>query len=269
MKKIQLIILIFNTLFLLSCVSNPATIPQRNKIILPAILPTLHAVILADTNDNKIGNSTEVDFKHMNNLVQEISSYTGMTLSKRTLKGSELNNNNVRKILNNLAVKKNDAVIFYYAGHGKNPPSRNKWPSMMLYDKNLEFNFVITKLKKKNPRFFLAIADSCNDFPQNRFYPSTNQRTLPNNSKRKNYQNLFLKTKGYIVASAAIPGQLSWSYAHTGGLFTTQFLNSLNMEVSSSHQASWKAIMESAVETIILPNNLIQQPQYEIEVKQI
>jgi hypothetical protein len=267
MKTKNIFILLLSSLFLLSCVSNPATIPQRNKIILPAILPTLHAVILADTNDNKIGNSTEVDFKNIEKLVQDISINTGMILSKRTLKGRDLESNNVRTILNNLAIKRNDAVIFYYAGHGKNPLTGTKWPSMMLYDENMEFNFVINKLKQKNPRFFLAIADSCNDFPNRSYF--TDEKTWLSSFKNQNYKNLFLKTRGYIVASAAEPGQLSWSYAQTGGLFTNQFLRSLNKEASSSPQASWHSIMESAIETIKLPKDIIQQPQYEIEVKQI
>jgi hypothetical protein len=267
MKKIQLIILIFNTLFLLSCVSNPATIPQRNKITLPPIPSTLHAVIVADTNDNKIGNSTEVDFKNINNLVQDISLNTGMILSKRTLKSHNLQSNNIRTILNNLAIKRNDAVVFYYAGHGKNPLTGTKWPSMMLYDENLELNFVINKLKQKNPRFFLVIADSCNDFPNNRGYPITQRGIFSSSFKKQNYQNLFLKTRGYIVTSAAKPGQLSWSYAQTGGLFTNQFLDSFYNTITYSNQANWHSIMQSAVKTIKLPNNLIQQPQYEIGLK--
>jgi len=265
MKTKNILILIFNSLFLLSCVSNTATIPQINKIILPAISPTLHAVILADIDDNKIGESTKVDFKNINNLVQDIAINTGMILAKHSVIGNNLNNLNVRTIINNLPVKRNDAVIFYYAGHGKNPQTGTQWPSMILKDKNLEFNFVVSKLKQKNPRFFLAIADTCNDFPNYRSYPMTNKSSFLT-FKRQNYQNLFLKTRGYIVASGAEPGQLSWSDSNSGGLFTSQFLSSLNRQVSSSRQANWHTIMKSATATFKLPKDVIQQPQYQIKI---
>ena len=260
MKKV---LIIFSVLFLISCVSNIPVQPQKNRVILPT---TLHAVILADIDDNKIGESTKVDFKKINNLVQDIAINTGMILAKHSVIGSSLNNQNVRRIINNLPVKKNDAVIFYYAGHGKNPQTGTQWPSMILNDQNLEFNFVVTKLQKKNPRFFLAIADTCNDFPNYNYYPITDRNNFFNTFKRQNYQNLFLKTRGYIVASGAKPGQLSWSDSKYGGLFTSQFLDSLNRQVSSSGQANWHTIMKNASATFKLPKDVIQQPQYQIKI---
>ncbi len=259
MKKV---LIIFSVLFLISCVSNIPVQPQKNRVILPT---TLHAVILADIDDNKIGESTKVDFNHIKKLVQDIAIDTGMILAKHSVIGSSLNNQNVRRIINNLPVRRNDAVIFYYAGHGKNPQTGTQWPSMILKDKNLEFNFVISKLKKKNPRFFLAIADTCNDLPK--YYPTTNRESYFNTFKRQNYQNLFLKTRGYIVASGAEPGQLSWSDSKHGGLFTSQFLASLNRQVSSSRQANWHTIMKNASATFKLPKDVIQQPQYQIKIK--
>lgn len=192
-----------------------------------------------------------------------------MILAKHSVIGSSLNNQNVRKIINNLPVRKNDAVIFYYAGHGKNPQTGTQWPSMILKDQNLEFNFVISKLKKKNPRFFLAIVDACNDFPNYRGNPITGKRNTWLDSSlftRQNYQNLFVKTKGYVVASGAKPGQLSWSDSKYGGLFTNQFLNSLKGQLVS-RQANWNTVMKSATTTIKLPKNVIQQPQYKIDIK--
>jgi hypothetical protein len=260
MKTKNILILLFNSLFLLSCVSTAPIKPQRNRIIVPAA--TLHAVILADIDDNKIGDSTKVDFKNINNLVQDIAINTGMILAKHSVIGSSLNNQNVRTIINNLPVRRNDAVIFYYAGHGKNTQTGTKWPSMILKDQNLEFNFVVSKLKKKNPRFFLAIADTCNDFPNYKRDFMTNRGKL----LRKNYQNLFLRTRGYVVASGAEPGQLSWSDSKYGGLFTNQFLNSLKRQLSSFRPANWNTIMKYATATFKLPKNVIQQPQYEIEI---
>lgn len=264
MKKV---LIIFSVLFLISCVSNTATIPQINKVILPAIAPTLHAVILADIDDNKIGDSTKVDFNKIKRLAYDIAINTGMKLAEQSLVGRALNNQNVRTIINNLPVRRNDAVIFYYAGHGQNPQTGTQWPAMILNDQNLELNFVVTKLQKKNPRFFLAIADTCNDFPNYKSYPMTKKNYF-NTFKKQNYQNLFLKTRGYIVASGAEPGQLSWSDSQYGGLFTSQFLESLNRQLSS-RQANWHTVMKQATATFKLPKNVIQQPQYQIYIKEV
>ncbi len=264
MKNIQLIILLINFLLLSSCAStsNPRGFGPG----------TLHAIILADTNDKKISTGTKVDFNKFMSLAKDISNNTGMKLKDYSLKANSLNHNFVITILNNLRVNPNDVVIFYYAGHGLNPDTGTRWPSMMLNGEALELNFVVNTIQKKHPRLFLAIADTCNAFPDNRSVTLVNRGQSGSYGSvqqvKKNYQELFLKASGYIVASGAKPGQQAWSDSQYGGLFTYQFLESLKRGLSSN-QANWNTIMKYAGVTIKLPNEAIQEPQYKSEIQEV
>jgi uncharacterized protein YcfL len=259
MKKIQLFILYIILFLLTSCAST-----TNSRGFGPG---TLHAIILADTNDKKIGASTKVDFNKFMNLAKEISNNTGMKLKDYSFKGNSLNHNFVITRLNNLRVNPNDVVIFYYAGHGVNPDTGTRWPSMILNGKSLELNFVVNTIQKKHPRLFLAIADTCNTFSNDRAVTLVNRSQSGSSVPvSKNYQELFLRARGSIVASGAKPGQLSWSDSKYGGLFTYQFLESLKRGLSSN-QPNWHTIIKSAKATIKLPNGVTQEPQAKINIK--
>jgi len=236
-------------------ISTPLPISATNS--------TLHAVLLADTNDETIGRSVKVDLEKVTNLLPSIGKNTGMKIKAQSISGDQLTRRNVTNALNQLSVKPDDAVIFYYSGHGGRMSSKKtKWPSLFIGGSLLDFDWIISTLERKNPRFFMAISDSCNNI-----LDYSSGRSHIGKPKPENYQQLFLKYRGSVIASSSSPGEYSWGTPRNGGLFTLTFLNSLNKELGSSNP-NWQNIMRRA-EKPIKVRQYVQKPQYDIQLKPV
>lgn len=223
---------------------------------------TLHAIIVADTDDESIGESVKIDLQNMQALIQNISQHTGLLMAGEAISGDNVSTSNINNAINNLSVGSDDVVIFYYSGHGYNPGDGSTWPGMSLKDDaKLTIKNVRDMLKQKNPRLLIVMADTCNGFSRSVF------RYAKSQEKTENYKILFLKNRGIITASSSIPGQLSWSNNQVGGLYTNAFLISLNQELASQSNPSWKSLMERANKP--LNGGALQQPQYNANVSVI
>jgi hypothetical protein len=268
------VFLAFSMLLLLlsACIEKAAkTTPEEKPVIqrppVSSSSPqaTLHAVIVADTNDQSIGKSVDIDRKNLEELLPSIAKNTGLTLKAQSIYGHRLTRNTVATALNQLPVKPNDLVIFYYSGHGgRMSNKRTKWPSMVIEKSLLDFDKIIAALKRKNPRFFIAIADSCNNVLDK--YSPTRDYFL-GRPKQESYRQLFLNYRGNIVVSSSKPGQYSWGTSQYGGLFTRTFLGSLKRELASSNP-KWQNIMQRA-EKPIKVRQYVQEPQYEINIERV
>ena len=51
---------------------------------------TLHAIIVADTHDPRIGESVLLDVKKINTLLKTVSNHAGLSLRKQVFKGDSL-----------------------------------------------------------------------------------------------------------------------------------------------------------------------------------
>jgi len=230
---------------------------------------TLHAILVADTNDSKIGRSTMTDLSNMHNLMKSVKENTGLTLNVKTIHGSTitLSGQGYKKVtqaVNQLSVGSQDVVVFYYSGHGGRFSSdKSKWPSLAVEGQSTRSNRliplkdIIDKLKQKKPKFFIVIADSCNSvIDTERFLPR------PAGQKKEAYQKLFLGYKGYLIASASKARQYAFGDPQNGGLFSQAFHAHLNEALVSS-QPTWKGIMDKATQTIQTnsPLQSVQSPQ--------
>ena len=167
---------------------------------------TFHAIIVTDTNDRRIGKSVAIDLEAVRNLVGSISKYTGLVLSEHYISGNQFTYHNVTTALNRLSIGNNDAVLFYYAGHGYNANNRSRWPVLDTKSTSrLSLNSVVQTLKSKKPRFFLVIADTCNTFMDRLIVTESMSGSRGNIPNAENYKRLFLHSRGHIVASGAKP----------------------------------------------------------------
>ncbi len=228
---------------------------------------TLHAILVADTNDQKIGRSTMTDLSIMTNLMESIKENTGLQLNEKTIHGATLTQDMgytaVKQAVESLSVSSEDVVIFYYSGHGARLSSdSSRWPSLAVEGvytgvrKLLPLQWVVDQLNQKRPRFFIAMADSCNsEIDTGRFIP----RQVGNKNA---YQSLFLGYKGQMIASGSKPGQYSFGDPQNGGLFSQAFHANLNKALASSNP-SWQEIMDGATQPIETGSPLqpVQNPQ--------
>ncbi|WP_069470740.1 caspase family protein [Candidatus Marithrix sp. Canyon 246] len=266
--------IIFNILLLAACSIEKDVNSEESISIKPIIfeesldpradsIPTLHAIIIADTNNETVGESVEIDMRNINRLLESIAGNTGLILEPQSIYGNQLNLDNVTQAINKLRVGTNDVVFFYYSGHGANTEKGSQWPSMLINNKLINLDKIITTLSMKKPRFLMVLSDSCNNFISN---ISSSKSPTRNRPKLENYRKLFLNYRGYIIASSSIPGQRSWGNNHTGGLFTHAFISSLNKN------SDWHHIMDEATKphTIYTQGRRnTQQPQHTIEIEKI
>ncbi len=224
-------------------------------------VPVLRLIIVADTNDSKIGRSVAADSQNMQNLMENIVSQSKgeLVLKKIVLEGDAATRYNMLRAIEYPTVKNSDVIVFLYAGHGhRYQATAGRWPLMDTPGGISDFAEVIAKIRGKNPRQFIALADCCNEAVDR-----AESRVLIR--RQFNYvqiRQMFLTSQTYIAASGSQPGQFSYGDDNSGGLFTSAFVSSLNAVLSSS-QPDWNQVFEKSVATVRQQSGGDQVPQYE------
>jgi hypothetical protein len=227
----------------------------------------LRVLLVGDTNDRSIGKSVVTDLANFEGFAQQISARTGLKLDLKVIKGAGLKSRPIMDAVKNLKVDSDDAVIFYYSGHGfRTQPVKTRWPLLYIPDagtKGVDFQWVIDTIDAKKPRMVIAISDSCNnyiDLPQ----AGINSRAMLEDQDEA-WRKLFVEFSGRIYASGSIVGQFSFGQDATGGAFTSRFLSIVRAEVKST-TANWDNIMKLATRQIVInsPQQKTQDPQYEL-----
>ncbi len=245
--------------------------PQPNQPIAeppPAdpSLATLHLIIIADTLDNKIGQSVAVDSKNFQDFFQSVvnSSQGKIFLNKIVLEGRDITRNNLIATLNFVAprIKSNDIVVFLYSGHGYRMQTKaSKWPYLNTREYATDFDEVITILKNSNPRQFIAIADCCNNFID-RGIRTSKILKAPESFLYQDIERMFLLPKTKIAASGSKVGQFSSGDDVDGGFFSAAFISNLRKSLLSS-DGNWDKVFTGAVSVVSQRTQNEQVPQYE------
>ena len=79
---------------------------------------TLHAIIVCDTHTDEIGFSVQRDLENMKTEARVISNETDLDLNLITFSGKSCNPEVILNQIQTLAVAPDDAVFFYFSGHG-------------------------------------------------------------------------------------------------------------------------------------------------------
>ncbi len=233
-------------LVLILHITAPLTLQAANLI----------TVIVADTADESIGSSTAADFQKVRAEAQKISSYTGLRLKEVTLKGKDVRPAVLLRKMEQLRVNEDDVVFFYFSGHGYRTSDKegNPWPNLFfsLVSEGIDFSFVAKELQEKKPRLLLLLADVCNSFVPDAWAPPLVYKAFggaaPDQEVIKaNYRSLFLETSGTVMITSSEVGEYSYATPE-GGLFTLEFLKSLNKAVKSTEYPDWELILgESSI----------------------
>ena len=226
---------------------------------------TLHTIIVADVTDTGIG--ADVDQAKLQKLEDAIERATCLKVKRQVIHVGRGKSDEVKKAVSELSVNPDDVVFFYYSGHGANLGDGSIWPVLAVEGQRtrkkrlVKLEWVKKTIQRKNPRFFLVMADACNVFISGGERSSRRQLEQPNG-----YKKLFLDTQGYVVASSSVPDQYSFGDPQNGGYFTRAFLGNLNEALGSSNP-DWNTIMTGATETIRVNHKQgIQNPQADVQV---
>jgi hypothetical protein len=208
------------------------------------------SVIVVDTQDDSIGDSTAADLYKMQSLVSKIAKNTDLKPRQVILKDQNAVPAKMLNSLKSLKVNQDDVVIFYFSGHGYRTPSKGDslWPNLYfsLRDEGVEYEKVVSLLQKKNPRLLITMADVCNNVISESQAPLLVRsffKRVNEDKVTQNYRRLFLETNGLIRVTGAKKGEFAWA-TPVGGTFTLAFIKSLETEVNSSAPADWTVLLD-------------------------
>lgn len=233
---------------------------------------TFHAIIFADTKDNRIGSSTKLDMNNVQNMLVEVqSSLAGkMEFVYYIYPDTYCSPQMLRKVLDNIKCGSDDVVFFYYTGHGvRSMQDISPYPQLCLgqHDQSqmISLEGVDRALAKKNPRLRFVIADCCNSESE---YVTpkleiSKGNSMINSKKEVNYEKLFMGKYGNAIVSSSKAGETSSCNNQLGGFFTYCFLavleNAIEQDVSD-----WNEIMEAIQESTINLSSNKMHPVYDV-----
>lgn len=221
----------------------------------------LHLILVANTEDRKIGKTCAIDKESTHKLYNEIADYLGIHFNPIVIAGKDFSKLNVERAINELRPGTEDIVIFYYSGHGFNDLKNNtKYPFLDLRDKasqkygdpyTMNIESIYQQLKRKGARMNLVFGDCCNNDPSQSSNISGEAASTRVSSIGWNMDNcraLFMNNKKLsMLLAAASKGQLSAGNAADGGFFTFNFSESLEKAMGPfSNNVSWPGLLSVA-----------------------
>jgi hypothetical protein len=119
---------------------------------------TLHAILMADENDAKIGQSCRKDLKIMTENMEQISKGISYQLNTVQLVGLNFTAFALREAIQKLQVGPQDLIFFYYSGHGYNIPNNASNYPHLIHGMLYLWMKLNNSSKSKSPDFALRSA---------------------------------------------------------------------------------------------------------------
>ena len=191
---------------------------------------TIHWLTFIDTTDPNVG---QIDVYGRNMLYGYFINEVNGALAEKGYKSDiqdfyryQVSPDNCKQAVEMLTVTDpEDIIVFYYIGHGGRPSAdadyirKHPYPQMCLAqhnpDKYIPLEWIDKQLRKKGARLTVTLGMCCNnisneisikDAPN---FTSSYSPIFMTANKRKRIQELFLNTKGNVLATSASPGQTS------------------------------------------------------------
>ncbi len=220
---------------------------------------TLHLIISYDNGNQDIRQGCQKDFEKTRTFFSGIARDAGMGFQLHTLRFSQ---EEVYNFFTGFKCGSEDAVIFFYTGHGfRQEDDQVIWPflyycvnngqgdSPNLSDCGVPLDWIHQMLISKQPRMSITLGNSCNVVPgQEEASPAAGlQRKSAEQPDESSLQNLDLLTKfrGHILASGASPGQFSYTNDDDGSYFVNELIAVLSDGLLfAEHPSSWASMLK-------------------------
>lgn len=239
-------------------------------------LPVFHAILFADTNDPKIGKTTELDLSKVSSmLIEAQSSLQGeMEFKYYIYPGNYCNPENLRRVLNGMNIGSQDVVFFYYSGHGvRSIHDTSDYPQMCLglgldqQSKMISVEGLDGEIAKKKPRLRFTVSDCCNSVGENvsSKLEISKGPSVISNQTRANYKKLFLEKFGHVIVTSSRKGETSSCNLKVGGFFTFCLMYVMEQAVKQN-VTEWDVIVESVYKSTVNVSSEQMHPVYNVQV---
>jgi hypothetical protein len=243
---------------------------------------TLHFIVFADSDDPSIGESVLKTYVYLTSDLQAtLSKYSGLKVVAKSFYGADCNVINLDKTVNELNVSPNDAVFFYFVGHGWNR-RLSTYPSMIFGNANADrvnleqssrdLEEVYKNLRAKNPRFSLVVADACNGDRMDDPQVTSTRKVLvmkPVTPNPSSLAKLFNNFRGGMIMSSSQRNTFSYSDPK-GGWMSLSFQSAMGEMYSTNYtgEVSWPKFAERVKEKTMAEaekNDVEQEPQFNVK----
>ena len=207
----------------------------------------LHVVIAADENDASIGKYCQTDRTNIESLF--LSNVDPASLRTHVVPASSLTQTGLPQFIQGLSVGPEDAVVFYYSGHGNY--ARDGQHYLVVAGQWISRSAVTSTLQSLSAGLTVMMTDACFNFhdvvPPQRAIGV--RRQIPVTSPL--FRKLFFEANGFIDLNSCQRDEKAATHAEYGlGSVFTKALNDTMKAKSSMGDATWQSIINDiAAET--------------------
>jgi hypothetical protein len=212
-----------------------------------------HVLLIAHTDDPKIGVSVQVDLDNLERLFTADRWPKDTTVTLDVFAGKKVKGGNgpanfsskaVLERVEKMPLGKNTRIIIYFAGHGQ----FNKEKGHLLYfpdDKEFPAEKLIVKLASRNDQlpFVALLSDSCSEVLPRGGVAAGGERPVAKQVTTK-LDQLFLQTQGVVHWNGCLENTFAYGDDAIGGCFTAAFVNYF-WDDKQVPTASWRQLLGS------------------------
>ena len=239
-------------------------------VCLPASAQTIHTILFADTQDDRIGLAAKASHDYYSlDLLSTIETSIGTSYNSATpidKRGYDCNKATLLQTLNDLSCEENDIVVFIYIGHGaRGRRDISNFPQMCFavprgaYYRDEDDYYPLENVRdlimRKKPRFCLVIGDCCNSYsPTLSTKPSISplEAMAPDVIRRKGedvIKKLFLANKGSVILTASIKGEYGWcmNSGNRKGMLLERSINDVFQDIKDgkASYSNWEGLLSA------------------------
>jgi hypothetical protein len=199
----------------------------------PEPLKKLYVVLAFDTDDEDLKTSLEVDESRITALLRATIPSNRYEIA-RTLKGKQVSAARIVAAVKSLKgkVTANDAVLFFYGGHGAVNEKHGHVLKMSAGGPDLARSLLRKEMEKLGAGLTVLLTDCCSTKEKDLDgevlgIDKTGGRTL---EIKPPVKQLFFQSRGVVDVTAATESEAAWSDDKNGGLFTRSLYRMLTMK---------------------------------------
>ena len=213
----------------------------------------LRAIIVANTQDEKIGEAAQISMNKFEGLLYEIQYTLGCGIDVKKYFGADCSRESLDNALSKFVCDTDDIVIFCYLGHGtRSKEDTSMFPQMCLGERSqgryMPLERVKNQLANKGARLTVVIGDCCNTFSENvKPKEIESASSYLSGASMSLLEELFGQSTGVITMCASEKGSYGWCNNRTGMYFNNALIEAIdNVQVNSIIPGNpWRSMMNT------------------------